>query len=62
MCKEEGLSIKWIFNRTNKFQFVELTRASEIEISELIVKTPYYGTFYLKSDKITPREKLIDEN
>lgn len=24
MCKEEeGLSIKWIFNRTNKFQFVE---------------------------------------
>lgn len=27
MCKEEeGLSIKWIFNRTNKFQFVELAK------------------------------------
>lgn len=27
MCKEEeGLSIKWIFNRTNKFQFGELKK------------------------------------
>lgn len=28
MCKEEeGLSIKWIFNRTNKFQLLELKKS-----------------------------------
>ena len=32
MCKEEeGLSIKWIFNRTNKFQFVELRKSKFTE-------------------------------
>ena len=41
MCKEEeGLSIKWIFNRTNKFQFVESRK------SEFVERFPEFSLFY----------------
>ena len=37
MCKEEeGLSIKWIFNRTNKFQFNEEVIYMKKSISRII--------------------------
>ena len=38
MCKEEeGLSIKWIFNRTNKFQFVGMIKIPISRVKGLVI-------------------------
>ena len=45
LCKEEeGLSIKWIFNRTNKFQFVESRKSVFKEV--LYEENRMYNAMY----------------
>lgn len=54
MCKEEeGLSIKWIFNRTNKFQFCgEIESNRRLEVSVMLKAGYFIPSFSIDKEKV----------